>query len=103
MWKWISSLKGALCQRIGDFTCGWSLRSGTQLEPGIYSLLEKSLITLWLLHNREQLFVSPMAQEPALHIWPRGADSSHAAEGKILICHDFFYIMPHLKLYSNHL
>lgn len=46
MWKWISSLRGALCQRIGDFTCGWSLRSGTQLELRIYSHLKKSLITL---------------------------------------------------------
>lgn len=82
MWTWISSLRGALRQKIGDFTCGWSVRSGTQLEPRIYSLLEKSLITLELLHHWEQLFVSPMAQKPALHISPRGADSAHTEEGK---------------------
>ena len=63
MWKWMSSLSGALCQRIRDFTCGWSLRSRTQLELRIHSLLEKSLIYLSLLLHWEQQFVSPVVQE----------------------------------------
>lgn len=98
MRKWTSSLRGTLCQRIRDFTCGWSLRSGTQLELRIYSLLEQSLITL--------LVVAPLGVAICLASGPRACFTHlpHRSwfslhwRGQILIHHDF-YIMPYLLLH----